>query len=310
MPGIAIGLGVGSLLAGMYSANKTAKNNAETNKLNWLRQQQMNERNYQAQKEFYQNSIQWRKQDAMNAGINPIYALGASSANFTPNFQATLDTALKDPTADNINNAISAGISAYQATDQAKLTKAQTALIKEQKGTESAKASYYTALAAKALGNESRTPTITATNAKTGETIAKTNTIKQKAFTQYEQNKNEGVIDPNSQITQEQSSDGIGVIADLKFGTKARAADEGLKRMNRGEMQYPYFERDPKENGRYILKEAHSFENWIAKLMWSKKIDYELFNILRKIDKRHPQSEEAFQQTFIKEYLDREANTY
>lgn len=138
MPALAIGLGVGSLLAGIYSANKTARNNTATNNTNWYRQQLMNERNYQAQKEFYQNSIQWRKQDALQAGINPIYALGGSSASFSPSYQASFDNALKDPTADNINNAIATGISAYQATQQAKESKAQIALMKSQELTQQA----------------------------------------------------------------------------------------------------------------------------------------------------------------------------
>ena len=153
MPALAIGLGVGSLLAGMYSANKTASNNTATNNTNWYRQQLMNERNYQAQKEFYQNSIQWRKQDALKAGINPIYALGASSASFSPSFQASLDTAIKDPTADNINNAISTGISAYQATQQAKESKAQIALMKSQQLTQEAQTRFLDARTSELLSS-------------------------------------------------------------------------------------------------------------------------------------------------------------
>lgn len=40
-------------------------------------------RNYNAQKEFAQNSIQWRVQDAQKAGIHPLYAMG-NSPGFTP----------------------------------------------------------------------------------------------------------------------------------------------------------------------------------------------------------------------------------
>ncbi len=36
------------------------------------------------QKEFAQNSIRWRVADAKAAGIHPLYALGASSASFSP----------------------------------------------------------------------------------------------------------------------------------------------------------------------------------------------------------------------------------
>ena len=287
-------------IQGILDHNQNAKNRAL--------QERINRQNYEAQKEFYQNSIQWRKQDAIKAGINPIYALGGTSANFTPSFTASQETA---PQVAGIGTSLGNALIAYQQyKQQQQLQNKQLESMDASINKDNKQAEYYAALAEKTRGTNTETPTITATNAKTGKTIGTTNTTRQNAFTQYEQNKNEGVIDPNSQITQEQSSDGLGVIADMVFGSKARAADEGLKRMNRGEMQYPYFERDPKENGRYVLKEAHSFENWLGKLIWSKQIDYELFNFLRKMDTRHPQSEEAYQQTFIKEYLDREANTY
>lgn len=42
------------------------------------------ERNYQAQKEFAQNSIQWRVQDAKNAGVNPYAVISGQSAGYTP----------------------------------------------------------------------------------------------------------------------------------------------------------------------------------------------------------------------------------
>lgn len=41
------------------------------------------ERNYEAQKEFAQNSIQWRVQDAQKAGIHPLYAFG-QMPGYTP----------------------------------------------------------------------------------------------------------------------------------------------------------------------------------------------------------------------------------
>lgn len=41
------------------------------------------QRNYNAQKEFAQNSIQWRVQDAQKAGIHPLYAMG-NSPGYTP----------------------------------------------------------------------------------------------------------------------------------------------------------------------------------------------------------------------------------
>lgn len=40
--------------------------------------------NYEHQKEFAQNSIQWKAADASRAGIHPLYALGASTTSFSP----------------------------------------------------------------------------------------------------------------------------------------------------------------------------------------------------------------------------------
>ncbi|QRV61795.1 DNA pilot protein [Microvirus sp.] len=43
------------------------------------------QRNYDAQKEFAQNSIQWRVQDAQKAGVHPLYAVGMGQApGYTP----------------------------------------------------------------------------------------------------------------------------------------------------------------------------------------------------------------------------------
>lgn len=43
------------------------------------------QKNYDAQKEFAQNSIQWRVQDAQKAGVHPLYAVGMGQApGYTP----------------------------------------------------------------------------------------------------------------------------------------------------------------------------------------------------------------------------------
>lgn len=60
---------IGSLIGGNQSANNAA---------------QLQQMNYKAQKEFAQNGIRWRVADAKAAGIHPLYALGASTASFSP----------------------------------------------------------------------------------------------------------------------------------------------------------------------------------------------------------------------------------
>lgn len=64
---------IGSLIGG-----RKDKKHAENSALkSW-------QRNYEAQKEFAQNSIQWRVQDAKHAGINPYAVVGGQSAGYTP----------------------------------------------------------------------------------------------------------------------------------------------------------------------------------------------------------------------------------
>lgn len=59
---------IGSALLNKNSADNSSKKNAEL------------------QREFAQNSISWRVQDAKNAGIHPLYALGASTVSAQPSY--------------------------------------------------------------------------------------------------------------------------------------------------------------------------------------------------------------------------------
>ncbi len=43
--------------------------------------------NYEQQKEFAQNAVQWRTEDAQAAGVHPLYAMGASTTSFQPSFE-------------------------------------------------------------------------------------------------------------------------------------------------------------------------------------------------------------------------------
>lgn len=50
-------------------------------------QKDANRSNYEAQKEFAQNGLQWKAADAKAAGLHPMAALGAGGAGFSPSFQ-------------------------------------------------------------------------------------------------------------------------------------------------------------------------------------------------------------------------------
>ena len=66
--GGAIG-GVGSIVGGIIGGNNA---------------QAVAGMNYEAQKEFAQNGIRWKVEDAKRAGIHPLYALGASTQGYSP----------------------------------------------------------------------------------------------------------------------------------------------------------------------------------------------------------------------------------
>lgn len=63
-------LGAGASIYGAWKNNKTQKST--------------NDQNINLQREFAQNSIQWRVNDAKKAGIHPLYAIGANGVSFTP----------------------------------------------------------------------------------------------------------------------------------------------------------------------------------------------------------------------------------
>lgn len=76
-----------SLLGGLLGRSDAKDARAQAN-AHALRQEAL-------QREFAQNGIQWKVEDAKKAGIHPIYALGGGGASFSPVSQAfTADTAL------------------------------------------------------------------------------------------------------------------------------------------------------------------------------------------------------------------------
>lgn len=81
-------IGAGASLLGGLLGKSSADDAREAS-------ERMAAQNIALQKEFAQNGIRWRVEDAKAAGIHPIYALGSSGASFTPvtaNF--TSDTSL------------------------------------------------------------------------------------------------------------------------------------------------------------------------------------------------------------------------
>lgn len=81
--GAAIGAAA-SLAAGALAAHQNAQQASASRDYGY----QMAGLNYRAQKEFAQNGIRWRVEDAKAAGLHPLAALGASPLGFSPSFGA------------------------------------------------------------------------------------------------------------------------------------------------------------------------------------------------------------------------------
>lgn len=68
---------------------------------------QSGDREYERQKEFAQNGLRWKVEDAKAAGIHPIYAVGANTATYSPQAAVGSDFGLSD-FGQNIGRAIEA----------------------------------------------------------------------------------------------------------------------------------------------------------------------------------------------------------
>lgn len=83
--------------------------------LNRKSTQEANANNAALQREFAQNGIQWKVQDAVKAGVHPIYALGAQTMSAAPSYVG--DTSMGSAIAEagqNISRAVNAGSSVEQ----------------------------------------------------------------------------------------------------------------------------------------------------------------------------------------------------
>lgn len=63
--------------------------NIASSALTGLFQSRANKKNARLQRQFAQNSIQWRVADAERAGVHPIYALGAPTMSASPSYAGT-----------------------------------------------------------------------------------------------------------------------------------------------------------------------------------------------------------------------------
>lgn len=80
--------GVVSAIGGLLGANSAKKAQEKANAANIAAQEAANQKNYEAQKEFAQQGLRWKVEDAKAAGVHPLYALGAPSQSFSASFGA------------------------------------------------------------------------------------------------------------------------------------------------------------------------------------------------------------------------------
>lgn len=105
MIGEIIGAGA-SILGGLL--NKSSADKARE------QQAQLAAQNIAAQREFAQNGVRWKADDARAAGIHPLFALGASTHSFSPvSVGSSADSSMGDAVASagqNIGRAVQAGM--------------------------------------------------------------------------------------------------------------------------------------------------------------------------------------------------------
>lgn len=77
-------LGTAASVGGDYLAMQAAEKQAGKNRTH---QDEVNAANYAMQKEFAQQGIRWKVEDAKAAGLHPLAAIGASGASASPSFQ-------------------------------------------------------------------------------------------------------------------------------------------------------------------------------------------------------------------------------
>lgn len=112
----------GSLLFAGGSALLSGLGSWFNGKQNRKAQASANAANYAAQKEFFQNSINWRVADSKRSGVNPLYGLGADSASFSPSFQAVGNNGVGDA----LNSVGQSGLAMAQIVAQSDMMRAQT----------------------------------------------------------------------------------------------------------------------------------------------------------------------------------------
>lgn len=112
-------------------------------------QKSANESNEALQREFAQNGISWKVEDAKRAGLHPLYAIGGAGATYTPSAQPLFNGA-------ELGQNLSRAAQAFSTAEEQKIKAANLKALEAQAERDFAAASAYRSEAAR-LG-QSQTP--------------------------------------------------------------------------------------------------------------------------------------------------------
>lgn len=144
---------LGDIVAGFFGlegADRAEDAAAQRNQsqIDFSRAQQA--QNIQMQREFAQNGVRWRVEDAQAAGVHPLFALGGSGAAFAPaSSSLSFDGSGSDGGLAQMGQHLGRAINSQETADQRAL---RTAIIKGHEASaqrDTAQAQYYASLAAR-----------------------------------------------------------------------------------------------------------------------------------------------------------------
>lgn len=139
------------------SVEANIANQQYINEQNMQFQREMAQYNWEMQEEFAKSGIQWKTEDAIKAGIHPVYALGAPTMSPSisagiPSSQAYDQPTINHPDANYLRQMgqdISRAISAVKTPAQKQLEQQQISQAKAAVQKDEAIANYYNSMAAK-----------------------------------------------------------------------------------------------------------------------------------------------------------------
>lgn len=97
-------IGGGSTLLGGFADYFSDERQRRDNDTYYRMSREDQERERALQKEFAQNGVKWRMEDAERAGVHPLYALGASGASYSPTISTFAPQPVRSSAGDSIRS--------------------------------------------------------------------------------------------------------------------------------------------------------------------------------------------------------------